>query len=141
MSTLPAPTKGTVRGEVIVISDSQSSEGSVVRGRCLYVAAGNDPQNIILDHFSFVHVGRGHLCESDESCITQDGAYNGLLSCHQCCSQKCIHDDKGPRGTLDAITGVRAECEVGIQQGFCSEGPPHHRFALVDEARNSGYLK
>ena len=45
--------------------DEDSSLGSEVEHRVLLVAAGRDSQGILHDHFKYVQMGGGHLCDPD----------------------------------------------------------------------------
>ena len=47
------------------------------------MAAGRDPQSLILDHLMFVQMGGGRLSEPIDGGIIQDGAHDGFILCHQ----------------------------------------------------------
>ena len=47
--------------------EKDPSLNSEVEHRGLLMAAGRDPQKLVLDHLKFVQVGRGHLGEPDRA--------------------------------------------------------------------------
>ena len=53
-------------------------------GHCnLLIAAGRDPQRLILDHLNIDRMSGGHLSEPDTGDIVQDRVHDGLVSGHQ----------------------------------------------------------